>query len=178
MKFLKVIGIVGLVTIALALVIKLFLPASDVSNNNPAKKIPVYFVKTVNNKDSELVSVQRGVIKAEKLVINVALKELLDGPNGQEKAKGYLTEIPKETKLLGIQNGKEGIIINLSRDFESGGGSESMVARLKQLIYTATENTDKPVYLELNGSRVKYIGGEGVEVPQPLKKELIKNPDV
>lgn len=176
MKFLKVIGIVGLITIALALVIKLFLP-SDVSNINPAKKIPVYFVKTLN-KDSKLVPVQRSVIKTEKLVVNIALKELLDGPNAQEKAKGYLTEIPEGTKLLGIQDGKDGVIINLSRDFESGGGSESMVLRLKQLIYTATENTDKPVYLELNGNRVKYIGGEGVEVPQPLKKELIKNPDV
>lgn len=177
MKFLKVIGIVGLITIALALLIKLFLPASDVSNINPAKKIPVYFVKTVN-KESELVSVQRNVIKTEKLVVNVAVKRLLEGPTAQEKAKGYLTEIPKETKLLGINNSKDAVIINLSRDFESGGGSESMLVRLKQLIYTAVENTDKPVYLELNGNRVKYIGGEGVEVPQPLKKELIKNPDV
>ena len=46
-----------------------------------------------------------------------------------------------------------------------------MSKRLEQLIYTALDAADnKPVYLELDGKRVEFIGGEGVEVPQPFTK--------
>ena len=55
----------------------------------------------------------------------------------------------------------------------SGGGSESMQVRFRQLRETIlTLAKGRPVYLLIDGEKVKTIGGEGVEVPQPLGKKL------
>ena len=102
---------------------------------------------------------------------STAIKELLKGPSREEKREGLYTEIPATTKLIEIKESPKAIIINFSKDFESGGGSTSMSMRLKQLVNTALDAAkNKPVYLELNNKKVDFIGGEGVIVSQPLSR--------
>ena len=132
--------------------------------------VSVYFVKADKIGKITLVPVLRKVNPKEK-TLNIAITELLKKPSLEEKKAGYFTEIPPNTHLLGIEESAGKIVINLSRDFESGGGSTSMGMRLNQLIYTTLDSVKKKaVYLELDGKKVEYIGGEGVEVPQPLSK--------
>ena len=132
----------------------------------------LYFGKTLEDKITEPQVIQRKI--SEKPGLFILVRELLKGPCvTEDQGKDELfTEIPGETKLLETRETEEYITINLSEDFESGGGSETMKYRLKQLIYTISGfSGNKPIYLELNGKRVKYIGGEGIEVPQPLLRE-------
>ena len=132
--------------------------------------VSVYFVKSFNKTDFRLIPVRRK-ISPDKSRISVAATELLKGPSEKEKKAGFYTEIPETTRLIGITEGSESIIINLSNDFEAGGGSTSMSIRFKQLVNTALDAAkNKPVYLELNGKKVDFIGGEGVIVSQPLSR--------
>jgi spore germination protein GerM len=135
------------------------------------KSMPVYFLKMIDN-EPRLMPLRRKIISGEAKLKN-ALDNLITGITENEKKLGYYSEIPKNTKIIEIKEDKFRAVINLSKDFESGGGSSSMVFRLEQLVNTALDNvSQKPVYLELEGKRVDYIGGEGVIVPQPLSRNL------
>ncbi|OGH98796.1 MAG: hypothetical protein A2104_01425 [Candidatus Melainabacteria bacterium GWF2_32_7] len=136
----------------------------------PENIVSIYLVKLIDKEKTEVVSVTRKVPHGNE-PINIAISELLKGPTLEEKKNGYFTEIPDKTILLGIRETQDRIIVNLSEDFGINGGSSSMTTRLKQFNYTVLDVIkDKPVYLELGGKPAEYIGGEGVEVSQPLKK--------
>lgn len=137
--------------------------------------VSVYFIKNSGDTEFKITPVKRK-LSDEKTKISIAVEELLKGPTEKEKKQGFFTEIPSETKLLGIKETEEKIKINISEDFESGGGSTSMDIRLKQLIKTVNSAEKvKPVYLELDGKEVSAIGGEGIIVPQPLSGNLSKD---
>lgn len=139
------------------------------THQKPEEVVYVYFTKLVNKDIPQIAPVKREVPKNRK-PLSVAIFALLMGPTPEERQLGYSTEIPQEANLIGLQEWPDKIVINMTKGFETDGGSASMKARLDQLIYTITgvEN-EKPVYLEIEGKRVDYIGGEGVEVTQPLK---------
>ncbi|PZO43478.1 MAG: hypothetical protein DCF19_05945 [Pseudanabaena frigida] len=80
--------------------------------------------------------------------------------------------IPANTKVLSATTKNKEIRINLSKDFTQGGGSASMQGRIIQVLYTATSlELDAKVYLSVEGKALKYIGGEGLEVPQPMTRK-------
>jgi spore germination protein GerM len=80
--------------------------------------------------------------------------------------------IPESTKVLSSTSKNKEIRINLSQDFTKGGGSASMQGRIIQVLYTATTlEPDAKVYLSVEGKPLKYIGGEGLEVPQPMTRK-------
>ena len=86
-----------------------------------------------------------------------AIQALLDN------AEGHATEIPAGTKANGIVVTDRTATIDLSREFESGGGSASMQARVAQVVYTLTQwSFAGRVTIELDGEAVEAIGGEGV----------------
>jgi len=80
--------------------------------------------------------------------------------------------IPESTKVLSSTSKNKEIRIDLSKDFTKGGGSASMQGRIIQVLYTATTlEPDAKVYLSVEGKPLKYIGGEGLEVPQPMTRK-------
>ncbi len=106
--------------------------------------------------------------------LNYAVNELLKGPDLKEKNQGYSSEIPKGTKLLGIKDEGSIIILDISDEFQYGGGTESQYTRLNQLIKTVLEQKpNKPVYLYLNGKKAEIIGGEGILLTQPLSENSL-----
>ena len=111
--------------------------------------------------------------ETEKSCFEYAVKELLKAPSKWEKSKGFTSEIPAGTKLLSIRESKGNILIDLSSDFETGGGAESTYTRVRQIIKTANSNTSTPVYLYINGRQANVIGGEGVMVKQPLNDKSL-----
>ncbi|MBE9210566.1 GerMN domain-containing protein [Nostoc sp. LEGE 06077] len=97
-----------------------------------------------------------------------AFQALLEGPSDSTDS----TTIPKGTKLLGLNVKGDEVHVNLSDSFTSGGGSTSMVARVGQVVYTGSSlNPKAKIYIDVNGKRLDVLGGEGVELQQPLTRE-------
>jgi spore germination protein GerM len=101
-------------------------------------------------------------------VLEAAFKTLLAGPSEGTDS----TTIPQGTQLLGLKAENNNIHVNLSENFTTGGGSTSMMGRVGQVVYTATSlNPQAKVYIEVNGKLLEVLGGEGVELQQPLTRE-------
>ena len=62
--------------------------------------------------------------------LEAAFNSLLAGPT---EGSGS-TAIPKETKLLGITAEGDEVRVNLSDDFQFGGGSTAMIGRVGQVV--------------------------------------------
>ena len=141
----------------------------DKKNNETS----VYFVKVEDNESVKVATKKDTTNKTDSEKFRETMEALFSGPSGFEKIAGVYSEIPPETKLLGIKEDENSYTINISEEFEFGGGADSMKVRVKQLVTTATQAAgDKDVYLEIEGKRAEYVGGEGIIILQPLKRNL------
>lgn len=105
--------------------------------------------------------------------IKYAITSLILGPKQSEKSSGIYSEIPQGTVVLNVQERPDRVILDLSRKFENGGGTDSVYKRLYQIIKTAKRNTEKPVYLYIDGKQADVIGGDGIMISQPLSENSI-----
>lgn len=100
-----------------------------------------------------------------------AMAQLLGGPNLSEKKMGLSSEIPKGTKLLGLSISNGTATVNLSKKFESGGGTLSMTLRISQVVNTLTQFKGvNKVAFKIEGKSVESIGGEGIMVSPPVDR--------
>mgnify|MGYP001544495292 CR=1 FL=1 len=137
-------------------------------------KSPVSVKIFICDKSGNICSVNRTCDpNIEKSCFAYAIKELMKAPSSWEKSKGFNSEIPQGTKILSIRESADSIMIDLSSNFETGGGAESTYIRVKQVIKTANANTSTPVYLYLNGKQANVIGGEGIMLKQPLNERSL-----
>src|SRR5687767_126412 len=98
-----------------------------------------------------------------------AVLALLAGPDAEERARGLATAVPAGSRLLGITVRDSIATVDLSREFESGGGSASVLMRLAQLAHTLTRVPGvRGVELWLEGKIVTTFSGEGLEIDKPL----------
>jgi spore germination protein GerM len=105
-------------------------------------------------------------------VARAAIEELLAGPERNEASAGIDTAVPGTTLLLGVNIADGMATVDLTRDFESGGGTTSMTARLAQLVYTVTQfPTVDAVELLLDGEPVEVFSAEGIVIDGPLTRE-------
>ena len=94
-----------------------------------------------------------------------ALLALLRGPSAPERRKGYGTMIPAGVEVRGVSIVGGVASVDLSRRFESGGGSLSMLLRVAQVVHTMTQFPHvQRVQFRLDGNAVEAIGGEGIVV--------------
>ncbi len=83
--------------------------------------------------------------------------------------------IPQGTKLRSLAIQSDGIHVDLSAEFTTGGGSASMMGRVAQVLYTATTlQPDAKVWLAVEGKPLEVLGGEGLELEQPLTRQSFK----
>lgn len=97
-----------------------------------------------------------------------SLAALLAGVTEAEAAMGLSSTIPEGTELLGVEVTDGVANVDLSGEFESGGGSLSMMGRVAQVVYTATrfDGVDSVRFL-LEGRPLDVLGGEGLIIDEP-----------
>ncbi len=141
------------------------------SVNNNSAQVPVQFSATaylIAERGNKFVAVPVQVAtKNSEEAIASALKNMIE----VRKANLY-SAVPEGTKILGLDLNQNNIRLNLSKEFTNGGGSDSMRGRLIQVLYTATSlNPDGNLFLSVEGKPLESLGGEGVEVSQPLRRQ-------
>jgi germination protein M len=103
---------------------------------------------------------------------SAAVQALLAAPTDVERLEGVQTQIPDGTELLGLSIDKGIATVDLTSEFESGGGSASMSMRLAQVVFTLTQfPTVKGVQFALDGQPIEVLGGEGVVIDHPLTRK-------
>ncbi len=122
-------------------------------------------------REQRLVPVRRSRAFTQR-VGTAALEDLLVGPRADERAAGFATAIPDGVQLLGLAIDDAIATVDLSAEFESGGGSQSIFARLGQVTCTLTQfPTVKGVLFKLDGRPVDVFSSEGVILDQAANCE-------
>lgn len=138
-------------------------PSPDSTGSSTELSLEVWF----NN--GEQLAVAYRTVPATEAVGHAALEQLLAGPSPEEVGDRLGTQLPPGTRLRGLRVARGVATVDLSRDFESGGGSLSMSMRLAQVVYTLTQfSAVDEVAVELDGDPVDSFGGEGLDTSEPL----------
>ncbi len=98
-----------------------------------------------------------------------AVRALIAGPTASEAEAGLSTAIPEDTLLLGIDISGGIATVDLSQEFEQGGGTFGMTSRLAQVVYTLTQfDTVDEVVFWIDGELVTVFSGEGILLEEPV----------
>jgi len=135
--------------------------------------VQVFFVRTeAGGRAQTLAAVHRRVLDGpEKARAAAALRALLDGPTRAERSRGLTSEIPPGTVLRAVTIGGGTATVDLGVTFTQGGGSSSLLGRVWQVVYTASQFPDvSSVQLLIGGRRVATLGGEGLLIGAPIRR--------
>jgi hypothetical protein len=100
----------------------------------------------------------------------------LEGPTPHEQAAGYGTMVPAGTRLLNASYEDDLVVVDLSGEFASGGGSAAVIFRLAELVMTAYSAVIIPdgVVLMIDGQVVEMFTGEGIVIDGPLTMDDVE----
>lgn len=140
--------------------------AQSVVNPVPQEhQVSVYWIEATEKKLRAVPQVVQAINNEQAL--EQAIKQLFTTP-----PSGLYSGIPPQTKLLNFSANDRDVFINLSREFKEGGGSASMIARVTQVVYTATSlNPSANVFILVEGEPIGAVGGEGLEIKQPMHRQ-------
>jgi spore germination protein GerM len=147
---------------------------STVTPNNSSQQIQpqVYWLRSNQNK---LTLVAKSLppntsASTPQQVLTIAVQKLLSAKPSDDLS----STIPKGTKLLSLQVRADGVHVDLSPEFRSGGGSTSMIYRVAQVIYTSTSlDPNQKVFISVGGQSIDSnhpLGGEGLILQQPTTR--------
>lgn len=115
--------------------------------------VRAYFILGSFLDNAGLVPVVREIPRT-KAVGTAAIQALLAGPNDAELGArpAMYTNIPDGTRFLGLAIKNGVATVNLSKEFDGGGGSDAVLGRLAQVVYTLTQfPTITSVAFQLDG---------------------------
>ena len=137
----------------------------------------VYWLQFEGDRIQLVPSEQTVEAGSEEVVLTALMNQLLQGPSVSDGtgAPTGMSAIPDGTRLLSLAVEGDGVHVNVSQEFATGGGSASMIMRVAQILYTATSvNPNSPVFLEVAGQPIDAdhpLGGEGLILEQPTSRE-------
>lgn len=142
--------------------------------------VRAYFILGGPIGSAGLVPVLREV-PATTAVARAAMNALLDGPSADERgaSPAISSTIPAGTELLGLSI-KDGVAtVDLSGEFESGGGSASQIGRLGQVVFTLTQfpSVDS-VAFRVDGRPVTVFGSDGIVLDGPAGRADRTDPNI
>lgn len=145
---------------------------TPVSQAPTEQTVEVYWLKTVDDQIEPAASpVKVAAADRPEVVLKAAFDKMLEGAPNPE----LTSTIPPGTKLYSLEVKEDGVHLDLSQEFTTGGGSTSMTGRLAQVLYTATTlNPDAPVWISVEGKPLDVLGGEGLIIDQPMTRESFK----
>jgi len=133
-------------------------PSSSTASPSPSSAptgttvVRAYFWLDGGQGVAGLVAVLREV-PATKAVATAAVNALLAGPVAAEDSRGISTAVPDATQLLGLSIDNGVATVDLSSEFQAGGGGDAYQTRLAQVVYTLTQFPSiKAVGLQIEGS--------------------------
>jgi spore germination protein GerM len=139
--------------------------ASTTEPPQETMKVRVYYSR------DEKMSAHARVLPKTDAVGAAAMKALLEGPTSEEKEAGVVSNIPEGTTFLGLTIDDGIATVDLSKEYESGGGSLSMAMRLAEVVFTLTQfSTVQGVNFMLDGEPVEVFGGEGIILDHPVDR--------
>ncbi len=108
-----------------------------------------------------------------RAVATAAMQALLAGPTADESAERTITSaVPDGSRLLGLTIEDGVATVDLSSEFESGGGSMSVFVRLGQVVFTLTQfPTVETVLFEIEGQPVTVFSSEGIVLDGPVGRD-------
>ena len=144
-------------------------PSSEPSSPAATTIVRAYFVLGGAPGSTGLVPVLR-VVPQTAAVATAAMNALLAGPTADESGQRTITSaIPTGSRLLGLSIKNGVATVDLSTEFDSGGGSASMRYRLAQVVYTLTQfPTVTSVLFQVEGRIVTVFGSEGIVLDGPV----------
>ena len=148
-------------------------PTPEVTPSGETTTVRAYFFLGSFQDNAGLVPVLREIPRTQA-VGAAAMAQLLAGPNDIELGArpAMYTTIPEGTRFLGLEITNGIATVDLSREFETGGGSASVLGRLAQVVYTLTQfPTVRGVRFELDGEPVEVFSGQGVVLSEPVDRE-------
>jgi hypothetical protein len=102
-----------------------------------------------------------------------AMEALVEGPDDgeMEGIPSISSAIPEGTSIQGVTVDEGLAKVDLSDEFDDGGGSFSMFARLAQVVFTLTriEQVDQVEFL-IEGEPVTVFSAEGIELDGPQER--------
>lgn len=140
-------------------------PSPSATQTTSTSAVSVYFLKGEHVQPVRRTASGTGVA-AE------AVRALLAGPTASEHADGLVSNVPSGTTLRSLAVSAGVATVDLSGRFDDGGGTLSMTSRVAQVVFTLTRfPTVREVVLRIDGKRVTSLGGEGVDLSQPVDRE-------
>jgi hypothetical protein len=137
--------------------------------SSPASTVATTDVSVWLIRGEALQPVSRSVPRVARIGAE-AVKALLAGPTTAEARSGLTTAVPAATRFNDLVVDGSGIAkVDLSRDFESGGGSLGLTLRLAQVTCTVGQfPTVKGVRFALAGEVVSVFSGDGIVLDKPV----------
>jgi spore germination protein GerM len=132
------------------------------------KTLQVYWLKSADSKiELAATPVKLSSTGDSEAVLQATIEKLLAGSTNPT----LTTAIPRGTQLRQISVDRTGIHLDLSREFQQGGGSASMTGRVAQVLYTVTSlNPQASVWFSVEGKPLETLGGEGLIIDQPITR--------
>ena len=144
--------------------------------NTLANQAQLYWLNgSENSQGVEPAFVPRPLVMAQNLGRSQLLQTALEQLFSQSPPATNSTAIPPKTQLLSLKVVDQNIYLDLSPQFTEGGGSESMIGRLGQVIYTATSlDPQGSVWISVAGQPLETLGGEGLMISQPMTRQIFE----
>ncbi len=127
----------------------------------------LYFYKSYAS-GMRLYPVERQIFPRDSENIETTVfRELLAGPNGNERMNNFLDSFPQKTKILSVKRNANVIIIDFKDSFSSDLSHQMVKSQLRQLLKTAKEFKGvSKIKLMANNKPLQKLGSDGLILPK------------